>query len=52
MGVKQSNGNASALDFPNLISESDGLDILEMNLQILTKVNNRPELIVEAYSAL
>jgi len=52
LGVIEVTLPASVLNFPNLISESDSLDILEMNRQILAKVNNRPEVIVEAYSAL
>jgi hypothetical protein len=43
---------ANALDFPNLSSASGGLDILEMNLRILAKVDNRPEVIVKACSEL
>jgi hypothetical protein len=41
--------SANAFDFLNLTSASGGLDILEMNL---IEVDNRPEVIVEACSAL
>jgi hypothetical protein len=43
---------ANTLDSANLTSASGGLDILEMNLRILAKVDNGPEVIVEACSAL
>ena len=44
--------SANTLDFPNLTCASGGLDILEMNLRILAKIDNRPEVIVEACLAL
>jgi hypothetical protein len=44
--------STNAFDFPNLTSASGGLDILKMNLRILAEVDNRPEVIVEACSAL
>jgi len=43
---------ANALDFLNSTSASGGFYILEMNLRILAKVDNRPEVIVEACLAL
>jgi hypothetical protein len=40
--------SANTLDLTNLTCASVGLDTLEMNLRILAKVDNRPEVIVEA----
>jgi hypothetical protein len=40
--------SANMLDFLNLTGASVSLDILEMNLRILAKVDNRPEVLVEA----
>ena len=42
----------NAFDFPNLTSASGGLDILEMDFRILAEVDDRPEVIVKACSAL
>jgi hypothetical protein len=44
--------STNAFDFPNLTSASGGLDILEMNFWILAEVDDRPEVIVKACSAL
>jgi hypothetical protein len=38
---------ANALDLSDLTGASGGLDILEMNLWILTQVDNRTEVVIE-----